>query len=231
MATASDVVERGMDRDCISATGWQRAISGAELGVGIAVVVAHNVYHAIPNEVPILFLLALISFRLREGHWGTRLYAKPKSWLKTVLAAVGCFLALLAKDEVLEPMGQHFWPGPAHISSVISQAHDGRHALFMVLFVWAFAAFGEEVVYRGYLLRRAIDVFGPSRRGLAVALLISAAAFGWGHFYKGPVGILESTGSGLILGGAYLFSRRLWVSSLAHGLNDTVAIWFSYLGW
>ena len=80
-------------------------------------------------------------------------------------------------------------------------------------------------------MRRALDAFGPTRWGTVLALLIASATFGLGHFYKGLAGMIESTGSGLILGGAYLFTRRLWASTITHGVNDTLAIVFSYFGW
>src|ERR1700685_4674067 len=47
----------------------QRGLSLAELIVGGAIVIGHNVYHFIPNEVPILFVLGLASLRLRGGSW------------------------------------------------------------------------------------------------------------------------------------------------------------------
>jgi len=46
----------------------QRFISALEVVIGGAIVVAHNVYHRVPNEVPILFLLGWISI-----HSGRRL--------------------------------------------------------------------------------------------------------------------------------------------------------------
>ena len=98
--------------------------------------------------------------------------------------------------------------------------------------VWTFAAFGEEMGYRGYLLTRAADVGDRSRPAYLVALLASSVLFGYGHFYKGPPGILQSTVSGLILGGAYLLSRRnLWIPILAHGFADTIVIVAFFFGW
>ena len=44
-----------------------RWLSAAELALGAFIVIGHNVYRLVPNEVPILFVLALISFRLRDG--------------------------------------------------------------------------------------------------------------------------------------------------------------------
>ncbi len=208
-----------------------RYTSGAELLLAIFVVIAHNVYHWIPNEVPILVVLAIVSSRLREGNWGTQLYRRPRSWGRTLLAALGCLILLQLKDMVLEPIGHHFWTEPARVSSVIAESHSAVRVLGNLVFVWVFAGFGEEIGYRGYLLRRALHALGPSRWAVGAALVIAAVAFGFGHFYKGPAGMLESAGSGLILGGAYVWSRRLWVSTLTHGMNDTLAVAFSFLGW
>jgi len=55
--------------------------------------------------------------------------------------------------------------------------------------------------------------------------------FGFGHFYKGPAGIVDSGFAGLVLGAAYLWSgRNLWVTVLAHGFIDTFALLAVYLG-
>ena len=40
--------------------------------LGGAIVIAYNVFHVIPNEVPILFVIGLISLRLRDGGWSTQ---------------------------------------------------------------------------------------------------------------------------------------------------------------
>ena len=211
-------------------TPRQRTISAAELCLAIFIVVAHNVYHWIPNEVPILFLLALVSFRLREKSWGLRLYARPVSWMRTLSLAALCLILLELKDLAIEALGHRFSAAPEQVSSVLSGAHSLRTVLFSILFVWVFAAFGEEIGYRGYMLRKALEAFGPGNWSVALALLITSAAFGLGHYYKGPAGMLDSAGSGLILGGAYLASSRLWASILTHGVNDTFAVILAYFG-
>jgi hypothetical protein len=66
-----------------------RWLSAAEFALGALIVVGHNVYHAVPNEVPILFVLGLLSFRLREGSWAAMGLARPTSWVRTVVLALG----------------------------------------------------------------------------------------------------------------------------------------------
>jgi len=101
-----------------------------------------------------------------------------------------------------------------------------------LLIVWTFAAFGEEMSYRGYLLTRGAEMFGRSKAGYLSAMIAVAILFGFGHYYKGPAGVVDSTYSGLVLGSAYLLSgRNLWAAILAHGLSDTFAIFVLFMGW
>ena len=59
--------------------------------------------------------------------------------------------------------------------------------------IWTFAAFGEELSYRGYLLRRAADSLGHSNLAYLAAMILVSVLFGFGHYYKGPSGVLDST--------------------------------------
>src|ERR1700722_16617449 len=63
----------------------QRWISLTELLIGAAIVIGHNVYHVVPNEVPILFVIGLLSLRLRDGGWGVIGLRRPDSWKWTIL--------------------------------------------------------------------------------------------------------------------------------------------------
>jgi hypothetical protein len=89
----------------------------------------------------------------------------------------------------------------------------------------SFGGFGEEISYRGYLLNKLANAFGRTQAADVIAILGSAVLFGYGHYYKGPAGILDSGVAGVILGTAYLVSgRNLWTCVLAHGFIDTFAV-------
>src|SRR5260370_10715584 len=64
----------------------QRWISLAEFALGASIVILHNVYHRVPNEVPILFVLGWISIRVRNGGWRSGGPRKPASSLTTLLS-------------------------------------------------------------------------------------------------------------------------------------------------
>ena len=214
-------------------TPRQRWFSLAELALGTFLVLGHNVFHIVRNEVPFLFLLFWISLRLRDGGWKVAGLRHPESWKWTVGIALGvAALRVVVGEWIVEPLTTRFLP-PQHISSVFSNsAYDVKGALLTLLLIWTFAAFGEELGYRGYLLTRAADVGGRSRFAYWAAMLFVSVLFGFGHYYKGPAGVIDSGVAGLILGTAYLLSRRnLWVCILAHGFIDTFAVILVFFGW
>ena len=59
---------------------------------------------------------------------------------------------------VVEPITGHFWPAPTAPGLANEITGNVKVALFALLLVWTFVAFGEEIAYRGYLLTRAADI-------------------------------------------------------------------------
>lgn len=111
-------------------------------------------------------------------------------------------------------------------------AGNAKIALLALLLVWTFAAFGEEIAYRGYLLTRAADIGNRSTTAYWVGIVVVSILFGYGHYYKGTSGIIDSGIAGLILGAAYMLAgRNLWACILTHGFIDTFAVIDAFFGW
>jgi membrane protease YdiL (CAAX protease family) len=214
-------------------TGAQRWVSLAEFVLGSAIVIGYNVYHVIPNEVPILFVIGLVSLRVRDGGWGVMGLRAPASWRRTVLVALGvAAVRVLLGAVVIDPLTARFWPAAVAPSGADAITGHVAVALRWLLVVWTFAAFGEEISYRGYLLTRAADVGARSRTAYWVGVFLVSMLFGIGHFYKGPSGMLDSGMAGLVLGTAYVLSGgNLWVCILAHGFIDTFGVLALFFGW
>lgn len=210
-----------------------RLLSLVELLAGALIVLGHNVWKVVPNEVPILFVLGFASYRLRNGSFAAIGFRRPGSWARVLAIAAGAAtLRLLLGQLVVEPLAARIWPPIVAPKGAESIAGDPKSALLWLLVVWTFAAFGEEIGYRGWLFGRAADVLARSPLAYAFAAVVSSVLFGYGHFYKGPAGIVDSGVAGLVLAGAYLLARRnLWAPVLAHGLIDTVGVVALFFGW
>jgi membrane protease YdiL (CAAX protease family) len=162
-----------------------RTLSALELLLGAFVVIGHNVFHILPNEVPILFVLGLVSVRWRDGGWSAMGFKRPASWTRLVLIALAAaILRIILGDLVIEPLAAHYWP--PIVAPVGSEAISGNigSALVWLLLVWTWAAFGEEIGYRGYLLTRAADLGGRTSAAYWVGIVAVAVLFGYGHYYK-----------------------------------------------
>jgi membrane protease YdiL (CAAX protease family) len=211
--------------------GRFRLLSGVEFLLGAAVVIGHNVFHVVPNEVPILFVCGLLSIRLRDGRCTALGLGRPASWARTLLIAFAAAVLRIVLGIVIEQIAIQFWPPIAAPAGMEEITGNVQKALYWLLLVWTFAALGEEIAYRGYLLRRAADL-GKGAAAYWVGILAVSVLFGYGHFYKGPAGILDSGVAGLVLGAAYMLSgKNLWASILAHGFIDTFGLAVVFFGW
>src|SRR5262245_38570478 len=210
-----------------------QALSGFEFCFGALIVIGHNVFHIVPNEVIVLSVIGLISIRLRDGSWSAMGFKRPASWRRLLLIAlVAATLRILLGQFLVEPVTGFFWPKPT-APALANEIHGNiKIALVALLLVWTFAAFGEEIAYRGYLLTRAADIGTRSVAAYWLAIVLVSILFGYGHYYKGASGVIDSGIAGLILGTAYMLAgRNLWASIFAHGFIDTFGIIDAFFGW
>ena len=99
-----------------------------------------------------------------------------------------------------------------------------------LLGVYISASFGEEVIFRGYLMTRCAEFFGSSRLGWRVAIAVSGVVFGLIHYDWGISGIVQTTFMGFALAYAYVrVKRNLWANIIAHGIMDTILMAQLYL--
>lgn len=218
-----------------SLAAGERRLSLIEFALGAAIVIGHNVFHLVPNEVPILFVLGTVSMRLREGSFRAIGLVRSASWWRTLLVALVTAVAVIVIGQfVTEPlakaMGLHENSGAAAHALGEMRGNLWTAAKGLGL-VWTFAAFGEEFGYRRYLLGRAADVGNNATAAQWAAMSCVSVLFGFGHYYQGPAGIFTTGCDGFMIGTAYLLCRRnLWVAVFAHGFVDTIGIVLLFFG-
>jgi membrane protease YdiL (CAAX protease family) len=176
----------------------------------------------------VLCALAVASWRLhcagiRWSELGLRL---PEN----IAAAVGWVLAMflgaaVAKLAIVDPIAKAArWP-PIDLSRFAKL--PGNTSLFVggLLLIWVQAAFGEEMVFRGFLLTRIELLLGAGLTATAIAVGAQALLFGAGHYYLGARGSTTAGLMGLVLGIAYVCDGRSLAPLIAaHGLADTLSL-------
>ena len=94
--------------------------------------------------------------------------------------------------------------------------------IVILLAVYISSSFGEEVVYRGFLITRLMKIFQGFRPKLC-SVVISGLIFGLAHWSWGPLGVLQTAAMGWALGYFYLrYKRQLWINVIAHAILDTI---------
>lgn len=133
---------------------------------------------------------------------------------------------------VLMPGVTYLTGKPIDFSEFESYEGNLPASLSLLALIWASAAFGEEIVFRGYLMRQFTKFFGSSKISLVINILLFGFIFGWLHAYQGISGQILSGITGMLL--AVIFHIRkgdLWFNIAVHGFIDTVALVYMYYGW
>lgn len=184
------------------------------------------------SKTPFLLLVAWGSMRLRDVDWRDAGLALPPGWLRLVAIGIAAGIAMwLLEFFVTMPLLQRilgYWPDLSAFDELV-----GSVELLLVIMAlnWILAAFGEEMVWRGYALPRVAQLCGSGARAWVIALVIVNLGFGLAHFYQGPSGVIQATVAGIFLGILYLATGRNLVAPIvAHGVGNSADFTVMYLG-
>jgi len=127
-------------------------------------------------------------------------------WMLLILSVPGLlFLAVGLKGLAIEP-------------------HNPPWLWTFILTNLFFVSLAEEALFRGYLQQRLALWLGDY-----TALLITAVTFGLVHFSGGMLMVMFAGLAGILYGLSWMWSGRLWVSTLFHfSLNIIHLLFFTY---
>jgi membrane protease YdiL (CAAX protease family) len=192
------------------------------LGVlAIVVVLTGNLLFA-----PLSAILVLLWAWASRTPWREIGFVRPRSWIASIVLGVvfGSAFKLVMKALVMPLFG-----APA-INPTYHYLAGNRAALpGAILAMTVVAGFGEETVFRGYLFERLGRLFGTGHGAKAAIVLLTAALFAMAHYHdQGMPGVEQATITGLVFGGIFAITGRLWTVIFAHAAFDLTALALIY---
>jgi membrane protease YdiL (CAAX protease family) len=169
---------------------------------------------------------------VRKLRWRDVGFSLNRSWSITLALGVGSGIILeIIELFVTQPLLTRLTGKPPDLADFRILTGNIKYTLVALALAWALAAFGEELVWRGYVMNRVADLGNRTRLAWFCSLVVVHAAFGLAHSYQGVTGIIQEGLSGLLLGLIYLRTgKNLSVPIIAHGVSDTLDILLIFLG-
>lgn len=183
-----------------------------------------------------LILTAGVVFWVKKTRGGLASlgFKRPQSWWRSGLAAIGMVVATYALVPAiltgLDAVGIMPTPPQASSGLLVEGPSLALNLALSLILMWSCAAFGEELLFRGYLqsnLERALG--GESWRNGVVAAFVISLGFGAMHIpSQGLYGLIVTAIVGFLLGIFYLAGKRsLFPVVIAHGLINTASFAFA----
>ena len=178
--------------------------------------------------IPLSALLVLWWRHLSQTSWRAIGFVRPRSWIRTIIAGIlfGALLKFTMKAVVMPLLG----------ADPINQAYrhltGNKAAIPITLYALTIGAgFGEETLFRGYLFERLGRLFGSSVIAKLAIVLITSIVFGLAHYTRqGLTGVEQATIVGLVFGGIFAITGRIFMLIIAHAAFDLTAYVMIYWG-
>jgi membrane protease YdiL (CAAX protease family) len=186
------------------------------------------------GRMVVLIAAATLLLRLSGRRWadvGLRKVKPSRFFLAIPLGLAAAYAVPLAGNVIVTRLGLE---GKA-VDYTFFTLIRGNLEVYLFLLIpasWGTAAFGEEMLMRGFFLDAFQRMFGSSGpTGTTIAVIAQAVVFGVFHLYQGPAQAVAAGAIGLVLGFVWWFSgRNLWAGIVLHGILDSISMTGLYLG-
>jgi membrane protease YdiL (CAAX protease family) len=216
------------------ATGWRHSkwLAVAELVIVALIFYADFKHLIFFSKTPYLLLFAWLSLWARKLRWRDVGLSVFRNWKTTLAWGVAAGLLLEAFELFIsQPLLVRFLGKNPDLEDFRPLIGNLKLTLLFLALTWTLAAFGEEMVYRGYLMNRLADLFDRTWRAWLISLLVVHVGFALAHAYQGMTGAIDEGLMGLLLGVIYLRTgRNLAVPIIAHGIGDSIDFLLIFLG-
>ncbi|MAM40997.1 MAG: CPBP family intramembrane metalloprotease [Erythrobacter sp.] len=154
----------------------------------------------------------------------------PSNWLWTLGWAAAATAAIIGWFTLGAMLVEAIGLTTPDVDQVLGWVTESpfHFALWIALVAFFSAGFGEELLWRGYLMDR-LSRLGGLRGKMWPIILIQAALFGLPHAYQGLGGVIITGVVGIGLGWLRFHNKgNLWACIIAHVAVDTIMMSLSY---
>jgi membrane protease YdiL (CAAX protease family) len=190
---------------------------------------------SIPDNAPYIlrpiggFLAAWAVVRWRGEGLRSLGLRRPDSWKLAIAAGIALYAINWLLGTYVLPLFVTWFP-PSSSPGFLAYIRGNATGFATWLAIgWLVGGFCEEVLFRGFLLRRVATLLGESGAAVAIAILAQALFFGSLHLYASPLAFVSATLFGIAQGVCYIAAgRNLLPLIVVHGVWNTVGIWAVY---
>jgi membrane protease YdiL (CAAX protease family) len=229
MSSSTDSGSAAFSRVLWRTSYW---LAAAEFLIFALLFVADARHFIFLSKTPYLLALGWISLRVRKSSWRDLGLTVYRNWPLTLAMGAGAGVLLEASQLfVTQPLLVRLVGKQPDLSDFRNLTGNLKLTLIYLAATWPLAAFGEEMVYRGYLMNRIAGLLKGTRTAWIVSLIAVHLVLGLAHAYQGVTGIVGEGLDGLLLGLIYLGAgRNLAVPIIAHGVQDSIDFVLIFLG-
>lgn len=198
----------------------------------VSVIVVNVLLSIFAGQLGTLLFYIVVLMTLWARKWNFKYFGLNRpNWPKTVfsafLFAIGIFILI---DFLFQPLIELNF-GKIDLSELSGiKGHLPNYVLFILL-GWILGGFCEEIIYRGYVLKRLAIILGDTKKAWLLSALLASIVFGLAHIYQRPSGIMATAVIAFLFGLIFIFNKNnLMVLVFTHGIYNMISITLIYLG-
>ena len=169
--------------------------------------VSFLLYIAEQPGTPLFYIMILITLWAKKWDWKYFGITRP-NWPKTIFKALIFSICLFILSDFLITPFLELYFGKVDLSEVSHLVGNLNNYVLYLLLGWIFGGFCEEIIFRGYALKRLAVIFGDTNKTWVLAAIIASIGFGFMHFNQGSSGIITTGIIGFMFGLIFIYNRN-----------------------
>lgn len=189
-----------------------------------------NPWTKFPYTFIVIILTILLIVYLKDKTLSNIGFKSDYHLLKILGIALTLFLIFEPiYDFIIQPLVNKLVNDVPDYSAFEILNHNSSKYLKFISFMWISAAFGEEILFRGFLFRQFKILFPKFKYKQTTIVLLTSILFALPHVYLGASGVIMTFLFGLLFGGVYVkYNYNLWITIVLHGLVDSLFLTLAY---